>query len=186
MAEDQELEKEQKRVDTVVRKIDRQIQALRQQTEGIKENILEIRRNFWDDVTINFSDPHDTLETIASIKQQADVMAERERSYQHAHRRIKTLVRMKDSPYFGRIDFAEDGDTEAETIYLGIASVRDGEQPLVYDWRAPIASLYYEGSPGPAQYETPMGTIRGDLQRKRQFIIRDGQIRSMFDTGVTV
>lgn len=186
MAEDQELEKEQKRVDTVVRKIDRQIQALRQQTEGIKENILEIRRNFWDDVTINFSDPHDTLETIASIKQQADVMAERERSYQHAHRRMKTLVRMKDSPYFGRIDFAEDGDTEAETIYLGIASVRDGEQPLVYDWRAPIASLYYEGSPGPAQYETPMGTIRGDLQRKRQFIIRDGQIRSMFDTGVTI
>src|SRR5690606_4651020 len=186
MAEDQELEKEQKRVDTVVRKIDRQIQALRQQTEGIKEDIVEIRRNFWDDVTINFSDPHDTLETIASIKQQADVMAERERSYQHAHRRMKTLVRMKDSPYFGRIDFAEDGDTEAETIYLGIASVRDGEQPLVYDWRAPIASLYYEGSPGPAQYETPMGTIRGDLQRKRQFIIRDGQIRSMFDTGVTI
>lgn len=189
MAADQKLEKEreQERVDFVLRKIDRQIDALRQQTEEIKENILEIRKNFWDDVTLNFSDPHDTLETIASINQQTRVMAERERSYRHAHRRMTTLVRMKDSPYFGRIDFAEDGDAKAEAIYLGITTVRDeDDQPLVYDWRAPIASLYYEGTPGPVQYQTPAGTVTGHLKRKRQFLIRHGQIQSMFDTGVTI
>ncbi len=188
MAMDREWKQEQKRVDAVVRKIDRQIQALRRQTEGIKENILEISRNFWDDVTLNFSDPHDTLETIASINQQARVMAERERSFRHARRRLTTLVRMKDSPYFGRIDFVEDGESKAEAIYLGIATVRDEEDelPLVYDWRAPIASLYYEGSPGPVRYKTPAGEISGNLKRKRQFIIRDGRIRSMFDTSVTI
>jgi DNA helicase II / ATP-dependent DNA helicase PcrA len=188
MAMDREWEQEQKRVDAVVRKIDRQIEALRRQTEGIKENILEISRNFWDDVTLNFSDPHDTLETIASINQQARVMAERERSFRHARRRLTTLVRMKDSPYFGRIDFVEDGESKAEAIYLGIATVRDegDELPLVYDWRAPIASLYYEGSPGPVRYKTPAGEISGNLKRKRQFIIRDGRIRSMFDTSVTI
>jgi DNA helicase II / ATP-dependent DNA helicase PcrA len=46
--------------------------------------------------------------------------------------------------------------------------------------------LYYDYSPGLAEYETPEGAITGNMEQKRQFIIRDGQIRSMFDTGVTI
>lgn len=138
MAAERELEKEQERVDAVVQKIDHQIRTLRRQTEAIKKEVLEMSRNFWDEVTINFGDPHDTIETLASVNQQARVLAERERSYRHARRRLTTLVRMKDSPYFGKIDFVEDGESKAESIYLGIASVRDEEgEPLVYDWRAP-------------------------------------------------
>ncbi|MGC3008511.1 DNA helicase, partial [Enterococcus faecium] len=38
-------------------------------------------------------------------------------------KRLQTLSDMKDSPYFARIDFKEDRETE--TIYLGIASLRD-------------------------------------------------------------
>ena len=187
MAAERELEKEQERVDAVVQKIDHQIRTLRRQTEAIKKEVLEMSRNFWDEVTINFGDPHDTIETLASVNQQARVLAERERSYRHARRRLTTLVRMKDSPYFGRIDFVEDGESKAESIYLGIASVRDEEgEPLVYDWRAPIASLYYEGSPGPVRYQTPAGEVTGTLKNKRQFVIRDGRIRSMFDTGITI
>jgi len=187
MAAERELEKEQERVDAVVQKIDHQIRTLRRQTEAIKKEVLEMSRNFWDEVTINFGDPHDTIETLASVNQQARVLAERERSYRHARRRLTTLVRMKDSPYFGKIDFVEDGESKAESIYLGIASVRDEEgEPLVYDWRAPIASLYYEGSPGPVRYQTPAGEVTGTLKNKRQFVIRDGRIRSMFDTGITI
>lgn len=57
---------------------------------------------------------------------------------------------------------------------------------LIYDWRAPISSLYYDGAPGPASYETPGGQITGTMELKRQFVIDNGEIEVMFDTGVTI
>lgn len=57
---------------------------------------------------------------------------------------------------------------------------------LIYDWRAPISSIYYDYSPGPAQYETVEGKIQGEMELKRQFITKDGQIKTMFDTGITI
>lgn len=179
---------EQQRVDWVIDVIDRRITTLRQHVGGIKADIVEIRKNFWDDVTVNFDDAYEAVETYASIKQQAEVLSERERSHRHAEKQLKTLVRLKQSPYFGRIDFMEDGEKNAERIYLGIASLLDENDHdfLIYDWRAPVASLYYDYPPGPAQYETPGGTISGTMELKRQYIIRDADIRSMFDTGVTI
>lgn len=60
------------------------------------------------------------------------------------------------------------------------------ENFLIYDWRAPISSLYYDYSPGEAKYNTPEGTIEGEITLKRQFIIRNSEIKGMFDTGVTI
>ncbi|UFJ40308.1 UvrD-helicase domain-containing protein [Brevibacillus humidisoli] len=181
-------QEEQRRVDQVVDEIDRRIETLEQQVRKTKEDIVDIRKNFWDDVTVNLDDAIEAIETYASMKQQAEVLSERERTHRHGFRQLATLIRLKHSPYFGRIDFTEDGETETEQIYLGIASLLDQaeEQFLIYDWRAPVASLYYDYPPGPAQYATPSGTITGTMDLKRQFIIRDGKIRSLFDTGVTI
>ena len=91
---------------------------------------------------------------------------------------------MKDSPYFARIDFKEDRETE--TLYLGIASLRDlAEETIVIDWRT-IANLYYEGEIGPAFYETETDRIDVDLQLKRQFKIQEGRILSMVDTSEVI
>ena len=94
---------------------------------------------------------------------------------------------MKSSPYFGRIDFTEHGE-EKESIYLGIASLVDEQtnEFLIYDWRAPVCSLYYDYPPGPARYETPGGTVEGFIGLKRQFLIKNGIIESLFDTGITI
>ena len=95
---------------------------------------------------------------------------------------------MQDTPYFGRIDFREDGEPSTEHIYIGIGSFLDEEsdQFLVYDWRAPVSSLYYDYGTGLAQFETPGGTVSGEIELKRQFRIRNGRIRNLFDTGVTI
>ncbi|WP_047153492.1 RNA polymerase recycling motor HelD [Aneurinibacillus tyrosinisolvens] len=187
MAE-KEWQKEQTRVDEVVHQISEQMDSLQQQVGEIKTDIVHIRKNFWDDVTVNFDDAHEAAETYASMKQQAEVLSERERSHRHARERLKKLMRLKQSPYFGRIDFTEEGSRQTERIYLGLASCLDENEEyfLVYDWRAPVSSLYYDYAPGPVEYETPGGTVEGVMELKRQYIIRDGHIRSMFDTGVTV
>ena len=57
---------------------------------------------------------------------------------------------------------------------------------MIYDWRAPISSIYYNGTLGKVTYETPMGELETTLQKKRQFTIVEGQIKNMFDTNETV
>ncbi|GGH77001.1 DNA helicase-2/ATP-dependent DNA helicase PcrA [Pullulanibacillus pueri] len=189
MAIDQnEFKKEQKRVDKVVEVIEYKENKLVESTGGLKEDIIDIRKRFWEDVTVNVDEPDDIVESHATIKQQAEMLAERERSHKHYHKELKTLDRLKQNPYFGRIDFKEASEQEIEQVYLGIASLMDetNESFLIYDWRAPISSLYYDYTPGPAQYETPEETVKGNMELKRQFIIRNSQIKSVFDTGVTI
>ena len=181
-------QEEQERVERVTRDIGKRIDTLQQEVGELRTDIVDIRKHFWDDVTVNLDAPDEVIETYASLKQQAEVLTSREHSHRHAQKQLTKLKRLKTSPYFGRIDFREDGERRAEAVYLGIGSFLDesGEQFLIYDWRAPVSSLYYDYPPGPAQYETPGGVISGEMELKRQYIIRDAIIRSLFDTGVTI
>ncbi|GLX69138.1 RNA polymerase recycling motor HelD [Paenibacillus glycanilyticus] len=186
--QDEQHKEEQKRVDRVMRIIREQLGKLLQTSSGMREDIVDIRKNFWDDVTLNFEDAAEAAESAASLKQQAEVLAEREHSHRHAAQQVKMLRKLEQTPYFGRVDFIEEGSSNEERIYLGIGSMLDENSSdyLIYDWRAPVSSLYYDYSPGPARYDTPIGTIAGEMKLKRQFVIRRGQIVSMFDTGVTI
>ncbi|XEC92893.1 RNA polymerase recycling motor HelD [Paenibacillus tarimensis] len=185
---DSEWAAEQNRVDDVIAKIGKQIEELESRTGEVRSDVVEIRKNFWDEVTINLSNVEDITETYFSMKQQADVLSERERSHRHASAKLNRYQRLIQSPYFGRIDFKDEAGDRTESVYLGIASFLNEETDsfLIYDWRAPVSSLYYDYGPGPAKYETPSGTIHGEMLLKRQFVIRDGKIRLLFDTGVTI
>lgn len=183
-----EWEIEQTRVTSVVNEVDKKINKLMKNARTVRSDVLELRKDFWEDVTVNMDEPDDMIETAASIKQQAELLSERERTHKHLDKHLNILSRLKYSPYFGRIDFLEKGEPLKDQIYLGIASLMDeqDENFLIYDWRAPISSLYYDYSPGPAKYKTPEGTIEGEMNLKRQFIIRASEIKGMFDTGVTI
>ncbi|MCI0765030.1 RNA polymerase recycling motor HelD [Bacillus sp. TL12] len=184
----QEWKLEQHRVEKVIGKIGKQIDTLEQSISAVTKDVVQIRKHFWDDVTVNVDNTEEAIETAASIKQQAELLSEREQSHRHAYNQRKGLQRLQQSPYFGRIDFLEDGEQSVDAIYLGIHSFYDEntEQFLVYDWRAPISSLYYDYSVGRAKYVALNDTISGEMTLKRQYVIRNGQIISMFDTGVTI
>ena len=57
---------------------------------------------------------------------------------------------------------------------------------LVYDWRAPIASMYYDFEIGEAYSEAPVGKIYGELILKRQFKIKDSNIEYAFDSSLSI
>lgn len=183
-----DLQKEQERVNFVSEEIDRKKLKLQKNTGGVSSDVLELRKTFWEDVTVNTDEPDDVIETAASIKQQAELLSERERTFKQMDKQVRILERLKYSPYFGRIDFLETDEKNVDQVYLGIASLMDehDENFLIYDWRAPISSLYYDFAPGPASYPTMDGDIEGEMKLKRQFIIRASDIKAMFDTGVTI
>ena len=82
--------------------------------------------------------------------------------------RIQKLIQ---SPYFGRIDFAE---TTEEVFYIGVHAFVDPLtfQNIIFDWRASVSSMFYDFETGPAFYMAPDGKIDGILVRKRQYRIR--------------
>ena len=53
-------------------------------------------------------------------------------------------------PYFGRLDFQEDGKEEVMPIYIGKLGVSDMDtmKPIIIDWRAPVASMFYSFTGG--------------------------------------
>ncbi|MCM3038349.1 UvrD-helicase domain-containing protein [Paenibacillus motobuensis] len=184
---DKERQAEQNRVEYVEDQIGTRISRLESEVGTIRGDVVSMRKDFWDEVTVNFSEADDVGETSTSLRQQSEVLSEREKRHQLAYNSLVKLKRLQQSPYFGRIDFAEQGEN-GEAIYLGIASLleEDDETFLIYDWRAPISNLYYDSVPGPASYETPSGTIEGEMTLKRQFVIRGRDLKVMFDTGVTI
>ncbi|MGN7309216.1 HelD family protein, partial [Bacillus subtilis] len=59
-----------------------------------------------------------------------------------------------------------------------------GEHPLVIDWRAPVASLFYSftGGEASATYEAPEGLIEGLVYLKRNVVIRQRILERVADT----
>jgi DNA helicase-2/ATP-dependent DNA helicase PcrA len=99
----------------------------------------------------------------------------------------RKLLKLAQSPYFGRIDFTT-ADQPPSPVYIGVHSFADERQRrnLIYDWRAPIASMFYDFELGEASYTTPSGPIVGTIERKRQYKIQDGRMEFMIENGVNI
>ncbi|TSI02565.1 RNA polymerase recycling motor HelD [Lysinibacillus sp. BW-2-10] len=183
-----DFQHEQKRLNGVMNVIADQIVQLESETLKLRNEVVNTRKHFWDEIKVNTDSFDDFLETVISLRQEAQALSVGESTHGHAAKRLATLRRMKSVPYFGRIDFLEEGYSEPEQIYIGISSLMDsnGEDFLIYDWRAPISSVYYDYEPGPAQYMTPGGEVYGNLEKKWQYVIREEKLVSMFDTSLTI
>ncbi|SDY67490.1 HelD family protein [Hymenobacter psychrophilus] len=101
--------------------------------------------------------------------------------------RKRKLLKLAQSPYFGRLDFALPGKAAAP-FYIGIYSFYDEQRRanLIYDWRAPVSSMFYDFELGEAFYATPSGKVRGTIGLKRQYRIRDGRLEFMLDSDINI
>ncbi|KEO81870.1 helicase UvrD [Tumebacillus flagellatus] len=88
-------------------------------------------------------------------------------------------------PYFGRLDFQEEGREQPLPLYIGKVGVEniDTGELLVIDWRAPVASMFYSftGGDEPATYDSPDGLIQGLIYLKRNLVIRKQILQRVVD-----
>lgn len=183
MAEERELE--QHRLNNVAQEIDKQLQKAETFYDKAHSETRAVESNYIANTSINTAEVDDAMETNAEIQQQRNIVARVTETENIMAKTVTTLKLLRTSPYFGRVDIIE--DNWPETLYIGLASLQDETGDfLIYDWRAPISGIYYNGTLGKVSYPTPSGEQTVDLQKKRQFVIHDGQITSMFDTNETV
>ena len=101
----------------------------------------------------------------------------------------RRLGKILEIPYFGRIDFKEKKEgSETMPLYIGIHTFYDPNQKinLIYDWRAPVSSMFYDHELGEAAYSSPAGEINGEISLKRQYRIRNGKMEYMIESSLTV
>lgn len=186
MAEKAIKEQEQQHLEHVLTEIKKAKTRAEERIKTAKNDIEDINQQT-NDIHLNTTTYSGMMDTAMSFRAQQQMLDERHNSWQHAADHLATLRRLEQKPYFARIDFKEKGADKPESVYIGLASFSD--QPdhfLVYDWRAPISSVYYEGKLGQVSYETPVGPQEVDLTLKRQFQIKDGTIVTIFDTDEQV
>ena len=96
--------------------------------------------------------------------------------------KIRLMEKSLNKPYFARLDFKRDGESDIEELYIGKVGVIDEKNNnIIIDWRAPVSSMYYDSNIGDASYKAPEGTCTGKLLLKRQYEIENKQLKSYQD-----
>ncbi|UQS84062.1 RNA polymerase recycling motor HelD [Bombilactobacillus thymidiniphilus] len=175
---------EQKRVHKVDQIITQQLNDITSQLQSAQKERQQVEKNYGSNTRANYIEADDILETYATTQQQKQLLSSAVSNEEILSNKQRNLKTLSGSPYFGRIDITE--NSENDTLYIGVASLSNNDDFLVYDWRAPIAAIYYNGNLGAVKYATPDGQQTVKLNRKRQFSISNGQINNMFDTNETI
>lgn len=158
---------------------EKQADIISSKQEMREESVHSIASNLWS--TENF---HELVE----LSQYANPISNKISDYETEAAKILLLERMINSPYFARIDFKFDGEDEFEKIYIGMSSLIDDktQDMHVYDWRSPIASVFYRFGTGKAFYDAPSGKITGEVDLKRQYEIKNGKMEYFFDADIQI
>ena len=178
---------EESRLNSTLNIIERVLLKEENTKEKFFKDALEVKRSIWNSMPVTPDSMYD-LNTIVGITQNLKEIKISERDQQLIDRFVKRLKKMRELPYFGRFDFIEAGSKYGDEIYLGISTLIDSETNdiVIYDWRAPVSSMFYENELGNAEYNCPEGVIEGEITLKRQFRILNGKLKYMFDSSVKI
>lgn len=173
---EEEFQKEKKHLELTTKLLREQISALAQDLYDSEEKQQEFKRFVWD--TKAELDPTEMKTILSNNNQEIDNLEMKAKYY-------RKLYKIQNSPYFAKIVFEtkEDGKND---IYIGLTYLTKDNDNIIYDWRAPISSIFYDYESGDASYEAPGGIIKGFLHNKRQFTIEDAKIKRVFDSKLNV
>lgn len=105
--------------------------------------------------------------------------------HDHVKRSLEKNEKAQNKPYFGRIIFYDEAADREVSLYIGRGGIsKDTLHQIVTDWRAPVASVYYENGLGECSYSAPGGKFQINLMLKRTYEIEKGKLLDYFDSEV--
>ena len=152
------------------------ISNLAQDLYDNEEKQQEFKKYIWD--TRSELDPTEMKTIISNNEQEIDNLEMKAKYY-------KKLYKIQNNPYFAKIVF-KNNENINPNIYIGLTYLTKDNENIIYDWRAPISSIFYDYENGDCQYEAPGGIIKGYLDNKRQFTIENSKIKRVFDSKLNV
>ncbi|WP_370831291.1 UvrD-helicase domain-containing protein [Clostridium sp.] len=172
-----EFLQEEKNLELTLGLLSKEILNYIQKRKDVADYILEYRKKFIEE----YRDDEDKVMEYFDHERYV-----KEEMYRTIDRKLAEFTKLKESPYFGKVNFEDDG--YAEQIYVG----RYGLTPegsfdaAIVDWRAPVASLFYKGTLGETSYKSPDGEVPVDILARRQIMVKKGKLEGFFDSDVDV
>ena len=139
------------------------------------------------DLRLNFDSYLDNLDTFSMIEMKNREIDQMNIKQKNAENQLAKIERLLKSPYFGKVvvDFLV--NEPQESFYIGTANFTDdADENLVYDWRSPIAELFYNNMIGPSSYTVRQNKIDTVIKERRQFILERDRLIKFFDTSVAI
>ncbi len=147
--------------------------------QSLKEMAGELR--------LNFDSYLDNLDTFSMIEMKNREIDQMNIKQKNAENQLAKIERLLKSPYFGKVvvDFLV--NEPQESFYIGTANFTDdADENLVYDWRSPIAELFYNNMIGPSSYTVRQNKIDTVIKERRQFLLERDRLVKFFDTSVAI
>lgn len=142
-----------------------------------EEDFTEFKKMMWENSS-SF-DAGEMRQVMAATEQEAEKVLQKQRYF-------KKLCQIKTKPYFASIVFKDDHG-KIWNIYISLTYLKDDDfNNILYDWRSPICSLFYDYEVGPCSYVAPGGEYFGELKRKRQYKIENCKLVGVFDNSLNI
>lgn len=164
---------------TMVSRLHKAIERLENQISTTRHEVIEAKRYVWDHMA--GLDPAERAANRVDISLAID----------HGEKAVdkqRKLRKLVDAPYFGRVDFIPDGHAKGDAYYIGVHAFNeeDSQENLIYDWRSPVASMFYDYNVGRADYSAPAGVVAGEIGLKRQFKIKGQAMEYMIESSMNI
>ncbi|MGO1433957.1 MAG: RNA polymerase recycling motor HelD, partial [Ruoffia tabacinasalis] len=182
-----EFAKEAEYLDFVYKKMLQSRDSLDAFVKEAREDGLAFVQKMSEDVRVDFSSFSDNMDTFSTIEMKNREIDQMNSRIISAEKLLGNVKRSLDAPYFGKVDVDFLEDEEAESFYIGINSFDDDNYAkFVYDWRSPIAELFYNNTTGESAYEVNGNMIEVEIDKRRQFVIDKDTLLKFFDTSVSI
>lgn len=174
-----ELKKEKERSQETLSIVKTALTNLENSLESMGSENLQRLRDLRDSAEAN---PDDLLQFINHLQAKNQVF-----NFKDKFARVEELKYLQAEPYFARIDIRDQSTQEKSKLYLGKFGL-SLDKPVVIDWRAKIASIYYRYR-YPQQnvaYDTPEGKQVRDLELKRTFEFDEGTLLKFYNNDLQI
>lgn len=162
------------------------IPTLTAQLAELGQTARNVKRDLGTDGHLDLGTYTETLDTFASIEannRQIDTLNARA---QTATTRLAHAKLLLPQAYFAKINLTYDDDA-AEDFYLAKVGYLDtAGNDLVYDWRAPVADVYYANRIGATTYQANNRAIAVTVNQRQQFVIDHDQLIQAIDSQTAI
>lgn len=158
-------------------------ESIYQKEQNGRQHINEMTH----DIRLNLDSISDSLATYATIEAMNRQIDQYNFQLDSAQTELAKVNRLLPSPYFGQITVTFLEDHVKESFNIGINGFTNEEGTTrIFDWRSPIAELFYQNQIGATSYSVNTQKILVDLQKRRQFITEYDHLVAAFDTETAI
>ncbi|KAF1299591.1 ATP-dependent DNA helicase IV [Enterococcus sp. JM4C] len=152
-----------------------------------KEDGLSALSEMSGDISLNFDSVLDNLDTFSMIEMKNREIDQMNIKVQSADKQLQKVERLLENPYFGKVSVDFLDEEPDEDFYIGMHNFANEEgENRIYDWRSPIAELFYNNMIGPSSYTANQLAIQVEILNRRQFLIEKNRLLRFFDTSIAI